>query len=45
MAKSVAVMKAGQVVEMGSRDQIFGAPENAYTQELMRSYASWAGVQ
>jgi peptide/nickel transport system ATP-binding protein len=31
----VAVLRAGSVVESGERDAVFGAPESAYTRELL----------
>ena len=35
IADRVAVMYLGQIVEMGSRAQIFGAPQHPYTQRLI----------
>ena len=35
MSHHVAVMKAGQIVEMGSRRAIFESPQNEYTRSLM----------
>jgi microcin C transport system ATP-binding protein len=35
LAHKIIVMKAGDVVEAGSADAIFDAPETAYTRELM----------
>jgi ABC-type glutathione transport system ATPase component len=37
MADRVAVMRAGKFVEAGSAEQIFGAPQNEYTRELLRA--------
>jgi ABC-type glutathione transport system ATPase component len=44
MADTVVVMKNGEVVEQGPRDQVYADPQHAYTQELMQSYANWAGA-
>ena len=35
MCTSVAIMYRGQIVEQGTRDQIFGAAQHPYTQELL----------
>ena len=35
IADRVAVMYLGQIVEMGSRDQVFGDPRHAYTRRLI----------
>ena len=35
MANRVCVMKDGEIVEKGTRDEIFGAPKHPYTQKLM----------
>ncbi|MVQ42762.1 ATP-binding cassette domain-containing protein [Microbacterium sp. MAH-37] len=35
MCTSVAIMYRGQIVEQGTRDQIFGSPQHPYTQELL----------
>jgi ABC-type glutathione transport system ATPase component len=43
MADTVAVMKAGQVLEQGDKDKVFGDPQHAYTRELIASYVNWAG--
>ncbi len=37
LADEVIVMRNGQVVEQGSAEQIFDAPEAAYTQALMKA--------
>ena len=36
MADNIGIMKAGRMVEYGSRDRIFNHPENEYTKNLMR---------
>jgi peptide/nickel transport system ATP-binding protein len=35
IADRLAVMYLGQIVEMGTRDQVFGAPRHPYTQRLL----------
>ena len=35
VAQRVAVMRAGEIVEMGRVDDVFGAPQHAYTRELL----------
>jgi oligopeptide transport system ATP-binding protein len=35
IADEIMVMKSGKVVERGSVDQIFGAPHEPYTRDLM----------
>jgi peptide/nickel transport system permease protein len=37
LCQTVSVMKDGEIVERGSVEQILGAPENAYTKELLAS--------
>ncbi len=37
LAKRIAVMKRGEIVEIGETEQITGAPRHAYTQELLRA--------
>jgi ABC-type glutathione transport system ATPase component len=44
MAENVAVMKDGEVVEQGPKDQVFGAPQHAYTRSLVSSYLNWVGA-
>ena len=44
MSDRVAVMKGGELLEQGEREQVFGNPRHAYTRELMQSYLSWAGA-
>lgn len=33
----VAVMRKGTIVEQGSREQVFGAPQHPYTRALLAS--------
>jgi peptide/nickel transport system ATP-binding protein len=40
LAKQVAVMYAGRVVEIGPTEKIFGAPAHPYTRALLRSVPS-----
>jgi len=35
MCDSIAVMKAGRIVEQGQRDAVIGSPQHAYTQQLL----------
>ena len=44
MADRVAVMRGGEIKEMGVTDQLFSDPKHPYTRELMNSYISWAGA-
>ncbi|NQX12400.1 ABC transporter ATP-binding protein [Microbacteriaceae bacterium VKM Ac-2855] len=37
LSDRVAVMNAGRFVELGTRDQVFGAPAHAYTRSLLDS--------
>ncbi len=37
VADRVAVMYAGEIVEIGTRDEIFADPQHPYTQGLLRS--------
>jgi microcin C transport system ATP-binding protein len=37
LSHKVIVMKNGDVVETGDSDQLFDAPQSAYTRELMRA--------
>jgi oligopeptide/dipeptide ABC transporter ATP-binding protein len=37
VADRVAVMYAGEIVEIGTRDEIFSDPQHPYTQGLLRS--------
>jgi oligopeptide/dipeptide ABC transporter ATP-binding protein len=39
-ADEVAVMYLGRIMEHGSRDQVFGAPQHPYTQSLLSSVPS-----
>jgi ABC-type microcin C transport system duplicated ATPase subunit YejF len=39
MADRIAVMRAGQIVEIGTTDQIIQAPLHAYTKELLQAAA------
>jgi ABC-type dipeptide/oligopeptide/nickel transport system ATPase component len=36
MADNIGIMKAGRMVEYGSRERIFNHPEDEYTKNLMR---------
>lgn len=38
---SIGVMHKGKIVEIGSKDQIIGAPTHPYTQALLHSYQYW----
>ncbi|MDD5654300.1 MAG: ABC transporter ATP-binding protein [Candidatus Omnitrophica bacterium] len=38
IADRIAVMYQGKIVEQGSRDEIFGAPEHFHTKELIAAY-------
>lgn len=40
LCTTVSVMKDGEIVERGTVEKILGAPENPYTQELLRSSQS-----
>jgi ABC-type oligopeptide transport system ATPase subunit len=37
MCARIAVMKAGKIVEIGSRDEIVHSPQHEYTQTLLRA--------
>jgi ABC-type microcin C transport system duplicated ATPase subunit YejF len=39
MADRIAVMRAGQIVEIGETDHIIAAPQHPYTQELLQAAA------
>lgn len=41
ISHTIGVMHQGQLVEIGSREQIMEAPAHPYTQELLRSYSAW----
>lgn len=41
ISHTIGVMRQGQLVEVGSRDQIMEAPGHPYTRELLRSYTVW----
>ncbi|SDR97769.1 ABC transporter ATP-binding protein [Microterricola viridarii] len=43
IADEVSVMRHGAIVETGPREQIFGAPQHAYTRELLESLPSAQG--
>ncbi|PPL14709.1 ABC transporter ATP-binding protein [Microterricola pindariensis] len=44
IADEVSVMRHGVIVETGPREQIFGAPQHAYTRELLESLPSAQGA-
>ncbi|HEY0260855.1 MAG TPA: ABC transporter ATP-binding protein [Lacisediminihabitans sp.] len=39
----IAIMRAGEIVEMGAADQIYNAPNHPYTKKLLRSFPSLTG--
>ena len=39
MADKILVLKNGEVVELGTREEIFKSPKNIYTKELINSVA------
>ncbi|MCZ6589908.1 MAG: ABC transporter ATP-binding protein [Alphaproteobacteria bacterium] len=45
MAKRVCVMNQGEIVEQGSTQQIFEAPQHSYTQHLLTAEPSGAALQ
>ena len=44
LADRVAVMRAGRVIESGTAAQVFGAPRETYTRELLRAAGEPPGV-
>lgn len=44
IADEVSVMRHGAIVETGAREQIFSAPQHAYTRELLESLPSAQGA-
>ena len=43
ISHTIGVMQNGRLVEVGSREQVMGAPVHPYTKELLYSYAHWEG--
>ena len=43
ISHTIGVMQKGQMVEVGSRDQVMEAPVHPYTKELLYSYTHWEG--
>lgn len=41
ISHSIGVMRQGQLVETGTRDQIMESPRHPYTQGLLRSFRDW----
>ena len=40
VCKDICVMYGGQIVEMGTREEVFGSPRHPYTKTLLGSYLS-----
>lgn len=43
ISHTIGVMQNGRLVEVGSREQVMGAPVHPYTKELLYSHAHWEG--
>ena len=43
ISHTIGVMQNGQLVEVGSREQVIEAPVHPYTKELLYSYTHWEG--
>lgn len=41
ISDTIGVMQKGELVELGSREQIIEAPKHPYTQALLHSYTHW----
>jgi peptide/nickel transport system ATP-binding protein len=41
MCDRIAVMNAGRIVEMGTREEVIGAPSHEYTRRLLGSMPGW----
>ena len=39
----IAIMRAGEILELGTSEDIFFAPQNPYTRKLLSSFPSLTG--